>query len=425
MPNTVLVGAQWGDEGKGKVIDVLTREADWVVRYQGGNNAGHTVKVGEAQYVLHLLPSGILHPGKVCVLGNGMVVDPVALVAEIEELEQRGIRTAGRLFVSDRAHLVLPYHRALDEGRENRGGRAERIGTTRRGIGPAYGDKALRIGLRMADLVDPAFAERLAPRLEEANRVLAALGGAPIDAAEAAARCAGAAARLAPFVADTAALIQRAAAEGRALLFEGAQGTMLDIDFGSYPFVTSSNTTAGGAVTGTGLPPRRIDRVVGVLKAYTTRVGEGPLPTELTDETGERLRRAGGEYGATTGRPRRCGWFDAVVARYAAALNGIDYWALTKLDVLDGEERVRIAVAYECAGRRLETVPADARRLAQCRPIYEELPGWRASTREARRFEDLPAAAQTYVRRLCELTGVPLGLLSVGPGRENTIRLAI
>ena len=423
MPNIVLMGAQWGDEGKGKIIDVLSAESDLIVRYQGGNNAGHTVEIGAEKYVLHLLPSGILHPGKICVIGNGLVVDPPALLNEITELEQRGIAVAGRLFVSDRAHLVLPYHRNLDAGRERQASGERKIGTTRRGIGPAYADKALRTGLRMADLVHPEFAAMLAPRVEEAGRTLQALGGAPVDGAEILAAYAAAAERLRPHVTDTIALVNRAARDGKSILFEGAQGTMLDIDFGSYPFVTSSNATAGGASVGSGLPPHRIDRVIGVTKAYTTRVGEGPFPTELFDETGETLRREGGEFGATTGRPRRCGWFDAVVARYSAMVNGVDSWAMTKLDVMDSLKTVKICVAYECGGERLDTVPASARRLAACAPVYEEMPGWQASTRDATRMADLPARARAYVDRLCALTGVKLGMLSVGPGRHSTIRI--
>ncbi len=420
---TVLVGAQWGDEGKGKVIDVLTERAEWVVRYQGGNNAGHTVEIAGARHVLHLIPSGIFRPPTRCVIGNGVVVDPLALRDEIAEVRQAGIPVDGRLFLSDRAHLVLPYHRAFDAGRERALGQGERIGTTQRGIGPAYVDKAMRVGLRAAALADPDFPMEIRRRLEAANVQLRQQGHAPFEVEPLAEKLSAAAAELAPSVADTAWMLDEACRRGERILFEGAQGTMLDVDFGTYPFVTSSNATAGGACTGSGLPPNRIGRVIGVLKAYTTRVGEGPFPTELNDAVGEELRRVGGEYGATTGRPRRCGWFDAVVARYSARINGVDEWALTKLDVLDGFETVRICVAYEHGGRRLETVPADLRVLAACRPVYEDHPGWRQPLRHIRSPADLPPLARSYLVRIEELTGVPIGILSVGPGRENTIVL--
>ncbi len=423
MPNTVLIGAQWGDEGKGKIIDVLTRESDWVVRYQGGNNAGHTVEIGDERYVLHLIPSGILHEGKRCVIGNGVVVDPGALLKEIEELEARGVQTRGRLLVSDRAHLVFPYHRLQDEYSELRRSRDDQIGTTKRGIGPAYGDKAARSGLRMGDLLEPEFPKLLEARVAEKNRILGALGAPEVAFEEVSRAYSEMASRLRPYIVDTIPILGKAVRDGDSILFEGAQGTMLDIDYGSYPFVTSSNATAGGACTGSGVPPHRIDRVIGVVKAYTTRVGEGPFPTELKDETGEHLRKIGNEYGATTGRPRRCGWFDAVVARYSAMINGIDRWALTKLDVLDGLDTIRIGVAYECEGRRFDTVPASIRTLERCRPVYEEMPGWKTSTASAQSIEDLPDAARAYINRLVELTGVPVGLLSVGPRRASTIRV--
>ncbi|HOW96978.1 MAG TPA: adenylosuccinate synthase [Kiritimatiellia bacterium] len=423
MSSTVLIGAQWGDEGKGKIIDVLSARADWVVRYQGGSNAGHTVEIGEQRFVLHLIPSGLLHPACRGIIGNGVVVDPVALLKEIDGLRERGIEPAGRLFVSDRAHVVLPFHRLLDARREQNRAGGTLIGTTKRGIGPAYGDKASRVGLRMADLVAPDLADLLRPRLAEQNRILEALGAPAMDTAAVVAEYQAAAARLAPFVADTIPMLHAAVARGERILFEGAQGTMLDIDFGTYPFVTSSNATAGGACAGSGVPPHRIGQVVGVVKAYTTRVGEGPFPTELKDETGARLREEGREFGATTGRPRRCGWFDAVVARHAVMINGIDWWAVTKLDVLDALETLRICTAYECDGRRLEHVPADVRVLERCRPVYEDFRGWRSSTREATRFEDLPERARAYLARLEELTGAPVGILSVGPRRESTLWL--
>lgn len=424
MPNTVLIGAQWGDEGKGKIIDVLTKEVDWVVRYQGGNNAGHTVEVGKDRYVLHLAPSGILHPGKKCIIGNGVVVDPIALVRELKELEGRGIQLGSRLFVSDRAHMVMPFHRLIDEYREQDRSRGEKIGTTKRGIGPCYGDKASRVGLRLGDLQDASLSALLDQKLQEQNRILAALGAPEQDVASVKAEYMEAAAFLSPHIADTITLLNRAIDAGEAVLFEGAQGTMLDIDFGTYPFVTSSSATAGGACTGTGVAPHRIDQVLGVIKAYTTRVGEGPFPTELLDDTGKLLRETGHEFGATTGRPRRCGWFDAVVARYSVMINGIDFWAVTKLDVLDPFETIRICVAYECEGRRYDTVPANVRILEKCRPVYEDFKGWKCSTKDVTRFEDLPAQAKAYVARLEKITGVPVGILSVGPRRDSTLRLA-
>jgi adenylosuccinate synthase len=423
MPNTILIGAQWGDEGKGKIIDVLTERADWVVRGQGGNNAGHTVEVGEERFVLHLVPSGVLHAGKRCVIGNGVVLDPVALVEEIQGIEARGFSVAGRLFISDRAHVVFPYHRMLDAQGEARRAKGDQIGTTQRGIGPAYGDKASRFGLRMCDLVDPEFPELLRSRVAEKNRILAAMGAPVVVYEDVLAATQRAMETLRPLVCDTLPLLQDAVARGENILFEGAQGIMLDIDFGTYPYVTSSNASSGGASTGSGVPPNRMDRVVGVLKAYLTRVGEGPFPTELLDATGEELRRVGREFGATTGRPRRCGWFDAVAARHAVMTCGVDEWALTKLDVLDGFETIKIGVAYELDGKRISHFPANIREVARCKPVYEELPGWRTSTREVARFADLPDCAKRYIARLEQLTGVPVGILSLGPRRASTLIL--
>ena len=423
MPNTILIGAQWGDEGKGKIIDVLTERADWIVRPQGGNNAGHTVEIGAERFVLHLVPSGILHEGKRCVIGNGVVLDPVALVEEIQGVTGRGISVEGRLFISDRAHAVFPYHRMLDAQGEARRAKGDQIGTTQRGIGPAYGDKAARFGLRMCDLVDPEFPALLRTRVEEKNRVLAAMGAPTVAYDEVLAATRKAMEVLRPLVCDTIPLLRDAVERGEDVLFEGAQGILLDIDFGTYPYVTSSNAGSGGACTGSGIPPNRMDRVVGVLKAYTTRVGEGPFPTELSDAAGEELRKVGREFGATTGRPRRCGWFDAVVARHAVATCGVDEWALTKLDVLDGFETLKICVGYELDGRRIGHFPANVREVARCKPVYEEAPGWRASTRGAARFADLPDAAKRYVARLEEVTGVPVGILSLGPRREETLFL--
>ncbi len=420
MANTVLIGSQWGDEGKGKIIDVIAPHHQWVVRYQGGNNAGHTVEIGDQRYVLHLLPSGILRDGCQCVIGNGVVIDPAALEKEIDEVEASGIITIGRLFVSDRAHMIMPYHCLIDSSREGRAADKEKIGTTKRGIGPTYADKASRVGLRIGDMLEPDFADLVAARVRENNQVLAALDAPQVDEQECVARYVALAARLKPYIADTIKLLNDADAREEAILFEGAQGVMLDLDYGTYPFVTSSSASAGGACTGSGVPPHRIAKVIGVIKAYTTRVGEGPFPTELHDESGESLRKAGNEFGATTGRPRRCGWFDAVVGRYAAMVNGIDYWALTKMDVLDQQAKIPICVAYECDGERIETVPASVRAYARCRPVYEEMPGWQSDTTEIERLEDLPDAAKRYMARLEELTGVPVGIVSVGPKRHST-----
>lgn len=425
MPNTLLIGAQWGDEGKGKIVDFLSEKADVVVRYQGGSNAGHTIEIGAERYVLHLVPSGILYPGKMCVIGNGLVIDPTALVNEIKDLEQRGIKTAGRLHVSDRAHAVMLYHKALDAARENRLSVGSKIGTTQRGIGPAYSDKATRSGIRMGDLLDKNLEARLTERLAEKNEQLAALGAPTLDLQKVLTEVREAAAFLAPYITDTVKLLNEAHKAKKEILFEGAQGTLLDIDFGTYPFVTSSNPTSGGACVGTGLPPRAVERVLGVIKAYTTRVGEGPFPTELLDSVGEGLRKRGREFGATTGRPRRCGWFDAVVARYSAMVNGVDYWAITKLDVLDEMETIKVCVAYECDGQRYETVPACLATLERCKPVYKEFPGWLEPTSGIKSYDELPAKAKAYVQALCDISGVPMGVLSVSPKRHSTFRVAI
>src|SRR6059058_302310 len=376
MANTILIGAQWGDEGKGKIIDVLTAKADIVVRSQGGNNAGHTVIHRGEKYILHLMPSGILRRGKVCVIGNGVVVDPVALVKEINGLKKLGVRIDRNLLISDAAHLVLPYHRALDEQRELRKGRAK-IGTTKRGIGPAYGDKAARTGLRVSDLMQPIlFSKKLQAKIRENNSILQALGASPINYRDVREKYLAAGEKLRPFVANTVVYLHRALQKGKEILFEGAQGTFLDLDHGTYPYVTSSNTTAGGACTGTGVPPHRMDRVVGVMKAYTTRVGEGALPTEDRQFT-EKLHGLGREFGATTGRKRRCGWFDAVATRYATMINGIDELAITNLDGLDHVDPIRVCVAYRVGTTRYDHVPNNIEVLAQCEPVYAEFPGWR------------------------------------------------
>src|SRR5271170_5536620 len=369
MANTILVGAQWGDEGKGKIIDFLTEKADIVVRSQGGNNAGHTVILGPKKYVLHLIPSGILRPEKICVIGNGVVIDPVALVKEIDGLRAQKIKVGKNLLISDSAHLVLPYHRLLDEQREISKGK-NKIGTTKRGIGPAYGDKVARIGLRMVDLMQPElFSAKLAAKIRENNVILRAFGAKPVNFNEVNKACLAAGAELKPFVTNTVVFLHEALKSKREILFEGAQGTFLDIDHGTYPFVTSSNTTAGGASTGSGVPPHRMDRVLGVMKAYTTRVGEGPFPTEDA-VIGDMLHGMGREFGATTGRARRCGWFDAVATRYAAMINGIDGLAVTNVDGLDGLDWIKVCTHYKLGRKRIEVPPTDSRRLADCEPIY-------------------------------------------------------
>ncbi len=419
--NTILVGAQWGDEGKGKIIDVLTEEADIVVRSQGGNNAGHTVEIGKDKFVLHLIPSGILRAGKKCVIANGVVVDPIALVGEIEGLEKRGIKTKGRLLVSETAHLVLPYHRQLDEARELRKGR-NKIGTTKRGIGPAYGDKAARTGLRLIDLMQPkVFSAKLKTRMEENNAILKSLGGKTLSFKEVEKSYLAAAKKLRPYVTNTVIWLHRELEAQKTLLFEGAQGTFLDIDFGTYPFVTSSNTTAGGSCTGSGIPPHRMDRVVGVMKAYTTRVGEGPLPSECA-EVSDMLHGMGREFGATTGRARRCGWFDAVATRYARMVNGIDELAITNLDGLDTLKEIKVCVAYTCRGKQLQFPPNDVADLALCKPVYRKFAGWQQSTSDVRHFKKLPVAAQKYLNALADLTGARLRIVSVGAQRDQTFR---
>jgi adenylosuccinate synthase len=419
MANTILVGAQWGDEGKGKIIDVLTGEVDIVVRTQGGNNAGHTVFIGKKKYVLHLIPSGILRRGKRCVIGNGVVIDPISLVAEIDELAGLGV-TVKNLSISESAHLVLPYHRELDEQREALKGK-NKIGTTKRGIGPAYGDKAARTGLRMIDLINAdRFEALLRFKIKENNEILQALGAKPLSFAKVHAAYRAAGDRLKPFVTNTVVLLHEASRKGANILFEGAQGTFLDIDHGTYPFVTSSNTTAGGACTGSGVPPNKMDRVMGVMKAYITRVGEGPLPTENA-QVADMLHAMGREFGATTGRARRCGWFDAVATRYATIINGIDELAVTNLDGLDTLDTIQICIGYRVGLNKIDYVPADIEVLAKCEPIYAEFPGWKTCTAKCSKWSELPVAARNYLRALAELTGAGLKIVSVGPAREQTI----
>jgi adenylosuccinate synthase len=422
MANTILVGAQWGDEGKGKIIDVLTGNADVVVRSQGGNNAGHTVIHGGKKFVLHLIPSGILRARKICVIGNGVVIDPIALVREMDVLRGLGVKVGKNLLISDCAHLVLPYHRALDEQRELRKGHVK-IGTTKRGIGPAYGDKAARTGLRIADLMQPElFSKKLNAKMRENNSILKALGAKPISFAKVNADFLDAGERLKPFVANTVVYLHEALKAGKEILFEGAQGTFLDIDHGTYPYVTSSNTTAGGACTGSGVPPHRMDRVLGVMKAYTTRVGEGSLPTEDA-ELADMLHEMGREFGATTGRARRCGWFDAVATHYATMINGIDEIAITNLDGLDTVDPIKVCVGYKLDGKKLEVPPSDSAQLTRCEPVYEELPGWKRSTERVRKVSDLPKEARDYVNKIAEWTGARLTIISVGPSRGQTLIL--
>jgi adenylosuccinate synthase len=419
--NLCVLGAQWGDEGKGKIVDLLTPHFNVVARYQGGHNAGHTVYVGGRKFVLHLIPSGILHPGVNCLIGNGVVVDPRALFAEVDELAGMGFDVRGRLFVSDKAHLILPYHRELDVLSEARRG-DRKIGTTSRGIGPAYEDKIGRRGVRVGDLRDASADGPLVSAVREnvdaRNRLM---GNSEMKWQDVLADVRTAWTRLEPFVADVSLMLSQAMTAGQRIMFEGAQGTLLDIDHGTYPYVTSSNAVAGGACTGLGIGPKAVGAVLGVAKAYTTRVGEGPLPTELLGEMGERLRESGQEYGASTGRPRRCGWYDAVAVRYAVRINGLDALALTKLDVLDGIEALQICTGYRCGGGILNDMPADTAQLAACVPVYETLPGWTQPTRGVTRYDDLPVEARAYVRRLEEVSGVPAAVVSTGSERDHTI----
>jgi adenylosuccinate synthase len=425
MPNVVVVGAQWGDEGKGKIVDLLTSYADVVVRFQGGNNAGHTLVVGGEKTVLHLIPAGILHPGKSCVIGNGVVLDPAVFVMEVDRLKQKGfLKDDGQLVLSLDAHVIMPWHKQIDVAREAAAG-AAKIGTTGRGIGPTYEDKVARRGLRVRDLLDEArLARKVKERLGQAREELRRLGAAAdLDEAAIVQGHAALGKRLAVHATDVSLWLHRALKAGKQLLFEGAQGTMLDVDHGTYPFVTSSNTVAGNAVVGCGLGPRAVDYVLGITKAYSTRVGGGPYPTELKDETGERLRKIGNEFGATTGRPRRCGWLDMLALRYAARVNGLDGIAITKLDVLTGFETLKIAVAYKVDGKTLEEMPSDPEILERAEAVYEELPGFTEKVDGLRSFEAFPRNAQAYVRRVEALSGVKVMGLSVGADRGETILL--
>ena len=421
MPAIVLLGAQWGDEGKGKATDILGDKVKYVVRYQGGNNAGHTVVIGDQKYALHLLPSGILTPSCIPVIGNGVVIDPAVLLEEIRGLNERGVNTSN-LKISTNAHLITPYHRTIDKVSERFLGKAK-IGTTGRGIGPAYADKINRIGIRVQDLFDPSILrQKIEGALRDKNQVLIKVfnrKGIEID--DVLREYLEYAEILRPYVTDTSLLLNQALDKGEIVLLEGSQGTLLDVDHGTYPFVTSSNPTAGGASTGSGIGPTRISRVIGIVKAYTTRVGSGPFPTELFDDDGEKLRSVGGEFGTTTGRSRRTGWYDAPIARYAVRINGLTDFFLTKLDVLTGWEKIPVCVAYEIDGKRVEEVPSSQSDFHHAKPIYEYLPGWSEDISKARKLSDLPANAQKYVKFLEEISGAPMSAIGVGPGRDETI----
>jgi adenylosuccinate synthase len=421
----VVIGAQWGDEGKGKIVDLLAERFDVVARYQGGHNAGHSVKVGDKSYALHLIPSGIIHPGKTCVLGNGMVIDPIAFFAEADRLSAQGLQvTPERVKVSSRAHLILPYHRALDHTSEERLGN-EKVGTTLRGIGPAYEDKAGRRGIRVADAMNPeVLRSRIERNIADANLIIREYRGTELKPDEVFKEIAPLAERMQAFVTDTTHFINRAVREGQSVLVEGAQATLLDVDHGTYPFVTSSSTTSGGVCAGLGLPPQKIGGVLGIVRTYSTRVGEGPFPTEMLageEEIGQLIRERGHEYGVSTGRPRRCGWFDAFATRYAAEINGFDTVALTKLDILDALDEIKVCVGYRRNGQSCESFPAVSQELREVEPVYETLPGWRTSTEGVTELDKLPGAARDYVEFISTQIGVPVGLISTGPERSQTI----
>lgn len=425
MANVVVIGTQWGDEGKGKVVDLLTERAHCVVRFQGGNNAGHTLVVNGRKFIFHLIPSGILHTGKTCLIGNGVVLDPAVLIEEMDRLEEVGIHvTPDRLKISTHTHVIMPYQRALDLARESRKG-LTKIGTTGRGIGPCYEDKVARTGIRIHDLFDrEALRDKLERSLEEKNFLLTKFfGQEPLDARAIEEEYVAYGERLAPYACSVSEYLHEADRQGHHILFEGAQGTHLDIDHGTYPYVTSSNTVAGNACCGSGIGPTRIHKVLGVVKAYTTRVGGGPFPSELLDDTGRHIQETGGEFGATTGRPRRCGWLDMVVLKNAIRLNGLQGLVMTKLDVLTGLPKIKIATAYQCGAERLVSVPAQLSKLENCQPILEEFDGWSEDISSVRRFEDLPANTRNYLRAVEEMAGIPLTIVSVGPGREETMVL--
>ncbi|MBC8318387.1 MAG: adenylosuccinate synthase [Desulfobulbaceae bacterium] len=426
MANVVIVGTQWGDEGKGKIVDLLTRHADYIVRFQGGNNAGHTLVVDGKQYIFHLIPSGILYEDKLCFIGNGVVLDPGVLLDEMQELSDSGLPvTPKRLVISERAHLIMPYHNVLDAGSEAAKTKGSKIGTTGRGIGPCYGDKILRCGIKAGDLLDPdLFREKLEENVKNKNRIITGeFNGTPLKVDDIYSQFQKYAEKLAPFIDNVSVKLDQGRKAGKHILFEGAQGTQLDIDHGTYPFVTSSNVIAGNACTGSGFGPSHIDAVIGILKAYTTRVGEGPFPTELFDGTGDELQKKGGEFGATTGRKRRCGWLDAVVANEAVRLNGITGMAITKLDVLSGQKTLEIGTSYQAAGKTFTAMPGNIRTAQQLQPVYEKLEGWTEDISGMTSIDDLPRKAKDYVKRVEELTETPAMIISVGPGREQTILL--
>lgn len=421
MSTVVIVGAQWGDEGKGKIVDVLTLNADLVARYQGGNNAGHTVVIENEKYVLHLIPSGILHKGTRCVIGNGVVIDPSALLGEIDTLKSRNIDIDNNLGISQNAHIIMPYHVAIEREHE----KSRKIGTTGRGIGPSYTDKIARHGIRAVDLLRPQlFKDKLSANLSVCNYLLTNLYKAePLSEDEIFDQYMGYAQKLGKYITDVSLLINREIEAGKNILLEGAQGTLLDVDHGTYPYVTSSNTIAGGACTGTGIGPTKVDRVLGIVKAYTTRVGEGPFPTELNDALGESIRQRGGEFGATTGRPRRCGWLDIVSLRFAVSINGLTGIGLTKMDILDGLERIKFCVGYKCDGLVYDSFTTDLDVLKRCEPVYEEMPGWKGSTAAIKDFDSLPANARAYIKKIEELLGTPIQIISTGQKRDEIIVL--
>ncbi|MEQ9619449.1 MAG: adenylosuccinate synthase [Deltaproteobacteria bacterium] len=425
MPNIVVIGAQWGDEGKGRIVDLISEEVDIIARYQGGNNAGHTIVIGDKKIILHHLPSGILREGKLSVIGNGVVIDPGVLLQELRELRSAGFKAdPENLRISDRAHIIMPYHREIDLARESSRG-DHKIGTTGRGIGPVYEDKAARRGIKISDLIDPdTFRERLRRVFEERSIYMTkVLGGPSLDIDEIYEEYIEYGKKLKDFSCDASSLLNKAISEGKNILFEGAQGALLDIDLGTYPYVTSSSASSGGACTGTGVSPTRIDGVLGIAKAYTTRVGEGPFPTEIEGETSDRLRKAGGEYGATTGRPRRCGWFDAFALKYAAMTNGISRLAITKLDVLSGFEKISICVGYRYKGELLSGFPSNINILGDCEPVYEEIEGWDEDVSQVKDISRLPEQARKYLEKIEEATGVTIYAVSLGPSREKILFL--
>ncbi len=419
MSNIVILGAQWGDEGKGKVIDIYAPKVDYIVRYQGGNNAGHTVVIGGDEFILHLIPSGVLHKGKICVIGNGVVVDPKALLEEIDTLKKKGIDCEGRLFISEEAHVIFPYHRKLDALKEED---RKKIGTTKRGIGPCYSDKVARSGIRIVDLLDDSvFKDKLRSNLDEKNAIFSRIYKAEeFSFDEIYKEYSAYRARIRQYVCNTTIMLNNALKKKKSIMFEGAQGTLLDVDHGTYPFVTSSNATAGGASTGTGVGPTRIDKVIGIVKAYTTRVGEGPFPTEFSDDLMNSIRKKGKEFGATTGRPRRCGWFDSVIVKHSVMVNGIDEIVVTKLDVLDDLDDLKICTAYRFEGKRYDDFPANTRVLSGCEPVYETLPGWKKDTSGITSYSGLPKNAKNYLKRIQEILKTRIVLVSVGSDRKQT-----